>query len=60
MGFFLAIHHAMQWALVIPMNLYYSEVSGYHELSRAQLALLVWPCPMATPWMCLSARNCGR
>jgi len=32
MFFFLAMHHAMQWALVIPMNLYYSEVSGYHEL----------------------------
>lgn len=25
-------HHAMQWALVIPMNLYYSQLSGYHEL----------------------------
>lgn len=32
MFFFLAMHHAMQWALVIPMNLYYSEMSGYHEL----------------------------
>jgi len=30
--FFLAMHHAMQWALVVPMTLYYSEVSGYHEL----------------------------
>jgi len=30
--FMLAMHHAMQWALVIPMNLYYSELSGYHEL----------------------------
>jgi len=30
--FFLMMHHAMQWALVIPMNLYYSELSGYHEL----------------------------
>jgi len=30
--FSLFTHHAMQWALVIPMNLYYSELSGYHEL----------------------------
>jgi len=26
------IHHGMQWALVIPMNLHYSHLSGYHEL----------------------------
>lgn len=32
MFFFLFMHHAMQWALVIPMNLYYSHLSGYHEL----------------------------
>merc|ERR1740121_3023349 len=30
--FCLFTHHAMQWALVIPMNLYFSELSGYHEL----------------------------
>lgn len=30
--FFLCMHHVMQWALVIPMNLYYSDLSGYHEL----------------------------
>lgn len=30
--FFFIVHHAMQWTLVIPMNLYYSELSGYHEL----------------------------
>lgn len=30
--FFMGMHHAMQWALVIPMNLYYSELAGYHEL----------------------------
>lgn len=29
---FMMMHHAMQWSLVIPMNLYYSELSGYHEL----------------------------
>eukprot|EP00441_Pelagodinium_beii_P021790 CAMPEP_0197662766 /NCGR_PEP_ID=MMETSP1338-20131121/54660_1 /TAXON_ID=43686 ORGANISM="Pelagodinium beii, Strain RCC1491" /NCGR_SAMPLE_ID=MMETSP1338 /ASSEMBLY_ACC=CAM_ASM_000754 /LENGTH=248 /DNA_ID=CAMNT_0043240757 /DNA_START=237 /DNA_END=983 /DNA_ORIENTATION=+ len=26
------IHHALQWTLVIPMNLHYSHLSGYHEL----------------------------
>jgi len=30
--FFLMMHHSMQWALVIPMNLFYSDLSGYHEL----------------------------
>jgi hypothetical protein len=30
--FMLFMHHAMQWAFVIPMNLYYSHLSGYHEL----------------------------
>lgn len=44
--FFLMMHHGMQWALVIPMNLYYSELSGYHELifmleGAAGFALLV-------------------
>lgn len=29
---FMFMHHAMQWALVIPMNLHYSHLSGYHEL----------------------------
>jgi len=29
---FLFYHHAMQWTLIIPMNLYYSQLSGYHEL----------------------------
>jgi hypothetical protein len=29
---FLLAHHALQWALVIPMNTYYSHLVGYHEL----------------------------
>jgi hypothetical protein len=29
---FLLAHHALQWAFVIPMNVHFSNFSGYHEL----------------------------
>jgi len=29
---FILIHHTMQWCMIIPMNLYYSSLPGYHQL----------------------------
>jgi hypothetical protein len=29
---FLRTHFSLQWALVIPMNIYYSDFTGYHEM----------------------------
>merc|ERR1719221_2390565 len=29
---FLLAHHLLQWALVVPMNVHYSDLTAYHEL----------------------------